>query len=67
MTLKLRRDRCYFVGLRSGKLTSRQASRAWQSLARELEALGEKDVPKFHDLLHAIRAATIQAKSNDPH
>lgn len=57
-----RRDRCYFVGLRAAKLSPLQAARAWAHLAARLESLGKTDLPKFRDLLNAIRDATITAK-----
>jgi hypothetical protein len=57
-----RRDYCYAVGIRAAKLSPRQSQKAWESLARQLEAMGEKDIPKFWDVLAAIRAATIIGK-----
>lgn len=57
-----RRDYVYTVGIRASKLSPEQAHEAWQSLARQLEQMGDKDIPKFWDLLAAIRAATIRAK-----
>lgn len=56
-----RRDRCYVVGRRASKIEGRRAAKAWESLARQLEAMGDKDVPKFYDLLVAIRAANLVA------
>ncbi len=56
-----RRVRCYLVGRRASKLTPPQAVEAWYSLARQLEAMEEKDIPKFLDLLCAIRAANLFA------
>lgn len=61
-----RRDYCFFVGLRAAKLNPSLAAVAWNTLARRLEALGDKDVPKFIDLLAAVRAATISAKKKGP-
>ena len=57
-----RRDRCALVGTRGRLLSDYSAADAWQTLCVKLEALGEKDVPKFEDLLQAIRWATIQAR-----
>ena len=57
-----RRDRCYLFGRRACRLSPEEARRAWQSLALQVEALGEKDVPKFNDLLIAVRVATVGAK-----
>jgi hypothetical protein len=54
-----RRDRIYFVGLRAGKLNQIQAAHAWADLAKRLENLGDVDIPKYRDVLHAIRSATI--------
>lgn len=56
-----RRDACYFVGRRAGKLHPVRAAIAWEALARRLEALGDQDIPKFKDLLTAIRQSTIVA------
>lgn len=64
MKFMRRRDMCYFIGLRAGKLTTAQAAQAWSFLSRHLDRLGERDVPKFIDLLAGIRAATIHARSS---
>jgi hypothetical protein len=61
-----RRDRCYFVGHRARTLTPAQAAKALEVVGRRLEALGDRDMPKFVDLLSLIRAATIVAKSQRP-
>lgn len=58
----IRRDLCGIVGERAAKLSDRQAARAWRNLAKELEALCEKDIPKFRDLLSAVRRSTIQGR-----
>ena len=57
-----RRDACFAAGVRAGKLAPEEAGRAWAFLAGHLEGLGEKDVPKFLDLLAGVRAATIYAR-----
>jgi hypothetical protein len=57
-----RRDMCYFIGKRAGKLNPAQAAKAWEIMARRVEGMGEMDVPKFLNLLVAIRSATIAAK-----
>lgn len=57
-----RRDKCYWAGQRAALLQDRQAVKAWRELARSLEALGDSDVPKFGDLLSAIRFATFAGK-----
>lgn len=57
-----RRDMCYFIGRRVSHLSGERAEAAWRSLGRQLERLAEKDVPKFLDLLVAIRAATAASK-----
>lgn len=44
------------------KLSRDEAVSAWDSLALSLEAMGAKDIPKFEDLLQAIRVATIEGK-----
>lgn len=61
-----RRDICYAVGRRARTLSRMQSAAAWQDLADHIENLSEKDIPKFRDLLHAIRAATIYAKRPIP-
>lgn len=56
-----RRDRCYLVGKRALTLTDREA--AWRIVAELLnEEMAERDVPKFEDLIGAIRGATIGIK-----
>lgn len=57
-----RRDKVYLVGKRAMKLSRDEAVSAWDSLALSLEAMGAKDIPKFEDLLQAIRVATIEGK-----
>ncbi len=54
-----RRDRCYFVGRRAHTLSPPQAAEAWYLLAERVEALGDRDLPKYRDLITAIRDATI--------
>lgn len=57
-----RRDRCYLIGRRANTLTMGQADHAWRILASKLENMGDMDVPKFNDLLIAIRVATVLSK-----
>lgn len=59
-----RRDKCRLVGLRAHRINDAQAARAWKVLAAELEQLGERDLPKFRDVLKAIRTATIEVTHN---
>ncbi len=55
-----RRDLCHVVGRRARRLTDAQAVHAWRALSTHLEdELSMTDVPKFRQLLRAIRAATI--------
>lgn len=61
-----RRDRCYFVGLRAARLYPDQAAIAWQHLAKRVESLGDKDLPKYADLISAIRDATFSGKHRIP-
>lgn len=61
-----RRDRCYVIGRRAQKLIPSQAARAWLALARALERMGEKDVPKFNDLLASIHAAHLRQTNYRP-
>jgi hypothetical protein len=56
-----RRDLCAIVGDRAAQLSDAQSSRAWRALAREVADLGERDIPKFRDLITAIRRAHIAA------
>jgi hypothetical protein len=60
-----RRDTCYELGICADGLTDAQAAVAWRSLAGSLERMGEKDVPKFLDLLASINAAVIVAKNRN--
>jgi hypothetical protein len=55
-----RRDQCYFVGRRASFLAQAQAA-MWAALAHRVEAMAEMDIPKFRDLINAIRSATIMA------
>lgn len=57
-----RRDTCYELGVVASQLTDTQAVRAWRHMARSMEKFGDKDVPKFGDLLGAYNAAVIVAK-----
>jgi hypothetical protein len=57
-----RRDRCHLIGHLGHRLTPAQAEAAWFELCAALERLGEKDIPKFNDLLESVRNATIHAK-----
>lgn len=57
-----RRDRCHFVAARACGLTDKQRQVAWSNLCLEVETLAEMDIPKFKDLLRAIRRATIAGK-----
>lgn len=61
-----RRDMCYLVGRRAGRLNTVQAAQAWAFLARNMERMGELDVPKFSDLITTIRAATIHTLRKSP-
>lgn len=61
-----RRDRCYLFGRRAARLTPPQAAEAWYALAESVEAFGDKDVPKFNDLLIAFRVATLRPKRQRP-
>lgn len=60
-----RRDQCGLIGERASRLSDRQSASAWQHLANHLQNdLCEKDIPKFADLLTAIRTATFTAIRN---
>lgn len=58
-----RRDKCVLVGKRASLLDPAQAREAWYQLAILLDGMGEKDIPKFNDLLRAIRLSTIYGAS----
>lgn len=60
--VRTRRDRCLLIGRRARKLTRDEAACAWWGMAIQVEDLGERDVPKFVDLLRAIRGATVAGK-----
>lgn len=58
-----RRTRCGLVGRRAAFLTPEQMEYAWMSVALALIGLENRDVPKFDDLLKAIRKATIVGRN----
>ncbi len=60
-----RRDKCHLTGKRAGRLSGRAAAAAWYLMAGGLEDLGQKDMPKFADLLAQIRGATIAARFSE--
>ena len=63
MPLRLtRRDRCGLIAERAARLGILEAAAAWYALATSIDVLSEKDVPKFNDILGAVRSATIRAK-----
>lgn len=60
-----RRDRCYLVARRASRLTHREASWAWMHLCSLLASFGQEErirLPKFNELLDAIRTATVQGR-----
>lgn len=64
--VRTRRDLCYVLGRRTGKLDLWSAGWAWLELADFLEGFGEpssphyKHLPKFQDLINAIRTAQLR-------
>lgn len=60
-----RRDQCYLAGKRGSLLTKTEAARAWFILAEQIEGYGDIDVPKFRDVITAIRSATIRSKYHE--
>lgn len=60
-----RRDKVFLAGQRMGRLTANQAAHAWGRLAHELYDLSEADIPKFADILKAIRQSTIYGRSHE--
>lgn len=61
-SITTRRDRCYLIGRRAQRLSPAQAADAWQRLAEKVEGFSLHDVPKFADLLSAVREATVLAR-----
>lgn len=57
-----RRDRCYLVGKRAARLSRNQSVVAWHILAMYLDRCADMDIPKFRDLLRAIRIGTIEGR-----
>ena len=57
-----RRDQCYLVGRRALTLNPDEAALAWKALASQLEEMGKRDMPKYADLIRAVRASTITGK-----
>lgn len=66
MRFATRRDMCYFVGKRGQMLRPERAAVAWRILSRRVEAMGEMDIPKFIDLLAAIRSAAVASRILSP-
>lgn len=54
-----RRDTCDAIGEKMLELNPEQAAKAWRSLGNHLVRLGDRDVPKFMELLAGINAATM--------
>ena len=57
-----RKDQCFFVGNRAWNLTPGQAATAWYHFSEWLREFGKLEsgrFPKYADLMHAARAATI--------
>jgi hypothetical protein len=58
-----RRDQCLVVGRRASKIENiAVAANAWSRLADKLIAMGDMDVPKFRQLLYAIRRSHLDAE-----
>lgn len=57
-----RRDRCYLIGRRAFRLSPAQAAAAWFHFAGKVEALGDRDVPKFNDLLIGFHVSAKLAR-----
>lgn len=60
-----RRDIIHRVGERAAALNAVEAIIAWRELAERLQELGDRDVPKFRDLLRAIYSAMARAKNKE--
>lgn len=61
-----RRDLCLLYGRRMARLSPERAAAAWFKLGERLEAMGDLDVPKFDDLLVAIRVAHLRQTNYRP-
>lgn len=59
-----RRDKCYLVGKRASLLTPDEACTAWQIFSLKVQAMEEMDIPKFRDLIAAVRTSTIISKQH---
>jgi hypothetical protein len=57
-----RRDQCYLVGRRARTCNIAQCVAAWLDLSQRVEKMGDMDIPKFRDLIRAVRLATIAGK-----
>jgi hypothetical protein len=57
-----RRDKVCATGRRAQTLNATEAALAWQILAKKMEGMERRDMPKFNDLLRAIRESTISGK-----
>ncbi len=53
---------CELVGRRMSKLGMMAAANAWYDLGVYVESLADKDIPKFVDLITAMRAFTIRSQ-----
>lgn len=61
MSSKLpRRDHLWVVAQRCRRVES--PADAWAELIAQLEELSDRDLPKYRDLVDAIRAATIAGR-----
>lgn len=57
-----RRDKCWLVGRRAKKINQAiVAAQAWATLAEKIEDMGDMDMPKFNDLLNAVRQSHLHA------
>lgn len=63
-TFKTRRDMCYSVGRRAAQLKPHEAAAAWHDMAAKIESLGDADIPKFKDIIAAVRHANIFGKKS---
>lgn len=59
-----RRDACFFVGKRAAMLSTAEACTAWQILSLKVQTMEDMDIPKFRDMLSAVRSSTIIARQH---
>lgn len=57
-----RRDKVYLLAKRGMLLPYNEKASAWNILMDLLDRVGEKQMPKFKDIIWAVRSAQIQTR-----